>query len=156
MDFTKTKENPPSQPQVLHLHAHPRRVHHMTNCSTSDSNWVTEHSVTNPIPLHFTNMGCCCCCCFSSWSLLCQTLFLLNLAAYHLAHASSEEYISAIGDPGMKSPDVRVGLEAWNFCNEVGMEAPNMGSPRLADCADLCCPLIIGINICMLLYSFQW
>ena len=25
------------------------------------------------------------------------------------------------------------------------MEAPNMGSPRLADCADLCCPLIIGI-----------
>nr|POF07939.1 hypothetical protein CFP56_45237 [Quercus suber] len=43
----------------------------------------------------------------------------------------------------MKSPDVRVGLEAWNFCNEVGMEAPNMGSPRLADCADLWCPLII-------------
>ncbi|KAM4068444.1 hypothetical protein ACB094_12G012500 [Castanea mollissima] len=89
-------------------------------------------------------MGCCCYrCCFSSWSLLCQTLFLLNLAAYHLAHASSDEYISAIGDPGMESPDVRVGLEAWNFCNEVGMEAPNMGSPRLADCADLDCPLII-------------
>nr|POF07943.1 hypothetical protein CFP56_45241 [Quercus suber] len=59
------------------------------------------------------------------------------------AHASTDKYISAIGDPGMKSPDVRVGLEAWNFCNEVGMEAPNMGSPRLADCADLCCPLIV-------------
>ncbi|KAK6944610.1 hypothetical protein RJ641_025712 [Dillenia turbinata] len=49
------------------------------------------------------------------------------------------EYVSAIGDPGMKSPNVRVGLEAWNFCNEVGQEAPNMGSPRLADCTDLYC-----------------
>uniref|UniRef100_A0A2N9ID96 DUF7705 domain-containing protein n=1 Tax=Fagus sylvatica TaxID=28930 RepID=A0A2N9ID96_FAGSY len=77
------------------------------------------------------------------WPLLCQTLFLLSLANYyHLAHAL-DKYISAIGDPGMKNPDVRVALEAWNFCNEVGMEAPNMGSPRLADCADLDCPLII-------------
>ncbi|XP_022949175.1 uncharacterized protein LOC111452605 [Cucurbita moschata] len=46
-------------------------------------------------------------------------------------------YISAIGDPGMKNPNVRVALEAWNSCNEVGAEAPTMGSPRLADCADL-------------------
>lgn len=49
----------------------------------------------------------------------------------------SSQYISAVGDPGMKNPNVRVGFEAWNFCNEVGAEAPNMGSPRLADCADL-------------------
>lgn len=52
---------------------------------------------------------------------------------------ASVSYISAIGDPGMKSPNARFGLEAWNFCNEVGEQAPNMGSPRLADCADLHC-----------------
>ncbi|XP_077231599.1 uncharacterized protein LOC143864707 [Tasmannia lanceolata] len=55
---------------------------------------------------------------------------------------SSDKYISVIGDPGMKSQNIRVALEAWNFCNEVGQEALNMGSPRLADCADLYCPLI--------------
>ncbi|KAJ8769842.1 hypothetical protein K2173_008924 [Erythroxylum novogranatense] len=49
-------------------------------------------------------------------------------------------YVSAVGDPGMKSPNVRVAFEAWNFCNEVGFEAPQMGSPRLADCTDLDCP----------------
>ncbi|KAG8378509.1 hypothetical protein BUALT_Bualt08G0144500 [Buddleja alternifolia] len=56
----------------------------------------------------------------------------------------SEEnsYVSAIGDPGMKNPNSRFALEAWNFCNEVGMEAPNMGSPRMADCTDLYCPSI--------------
>lgn len=46
----------------------------------------------------------------------------------------------------MKSQSIRVGLESWNFCNEVGQEAPNMGSPRAADCADLYCPLITGIS----------
>ncbi|KAL2467488.1 hypothetical protein Fot_51013 [Forsythia ovata] len=44
----------------------------------------------------------------------------------------------------MKNPNARFGLEAWNFCNEVGIEAPQMGSPRMADCADLYCPLITG------------
>lgn len=55
---------------------------------------------------------------------------------------SSEEksYVSVLGDPGMKNPNSRFALEAWNFCNEVGMEAPHMGSPRMADCADLYCP----------------
>ncbi|XP_011031548.1 PREDICTED: uncharacterized protein LOC105130652 isoform X4 [Populus euphratica] len=57
------------------------------------------------------------------------------------AAAAAMKYVSAIGDPGMKSPNVRVALEAWNFCNEVGFEAPSMGSPRLADCADLYCPV---------------
>ncbi|KAJ0110906.1 hypothetical protein Patl1_00786 [Pistacia atlantica] len=32
---------------------------------------------------------------------------------------------------------LRLGFEAWNFCNEVGEEAPGMGSPRAADCFDL-------------------
>ncbi|KAF5479435.1 hypothetical protein F2P56_000255 [Juglans regia] len=77
----------------------------------------------------------------SYWPLLSRIVYLLNLA-YHVANAS-DKYISAIGDPGMKNPNVRVALEAWNFCNEVGMEAPHMGSPRLADCADLYCPLIM-------------
>ncbi|PRQ20647.1 hypothetical protein RchiOBHm_Chr7g0230431 [Rosa chinensis] len=67
-------------------------------------------------------------------------LFVVSLGDY--INRVSEAYLSALGDPGMKNPNVRVALEAWNFCNEVGTEAPNMGSPRLADCADLSCPLI--------------
>ncbi|KAK6803943.1 hypothetical protein RDI58_001727 [Solanum bulbocastanum] len=46
-------------------------------------------------------------------------------------------YSSAVGDPGMRRDGLRVGLEAWNFCNEVGEEVPGMGSPRAADCFDL-------------------
>lgn len=48
-----------------------------------------------------------------------------------------ENYVSAVGDPGMRRDGLRVALEAWNFCNEVGNEAPNMGSPRIADCFDV-------------------
>lgn len=44
---------------------------------------------------------------------------------------------SAVGDPGMKRDGLRVAFEAWNFCNEVGTEAPLMGSPRAADCFDI-------------------
>lgn len=92
------------------------------------------------------------CCCFlgSTLSLL---VLILNLG-FTLTNGSSsfsflssssaaaaKKYVSAIGDPGMKNPNVRVALEAWNFCNEVGFEAPSMGSPRLADCADLYCPV---------------
>ncbi|PON33917.1 Serine/threonine protein kinase [Parasponia andersonii] len=65
-------------------------------------------------------------------------MFALNMVVY-VAQGSENSYVSAIGDPGMKSSNVRVGLEAWNFCNEVGAEAPGMGSPRMADCADLHC-----------------
>lgn len=71
------------------------------------------------------------------------------LLVVRLAHIDSgiqlsteNSYVSAIGDPGMKNPNGRFGLEAWNFCNEVGVEAPQMGSPRMADCADLHCSLI--------------
>lgn len=44
---------------------------------------------------------------------------------------------SAVGDPGMITDGLRIALEAWNFCNEVGEEAPGMGSPRAADCFHL-------------------
>lgn len=37
----------------------------------------------------------------------------------------------------MRRDGLRLALEAWNFCNEVGAEAPGMGSPRMADCFDL-------------------
>ncbi|CAN4104294.1 unnamed protein product [Withania somnifera] len=47
------------------------------------------------------------------------------------------EVKSAIGDPGMRRDNLRVAIEAWNQCNEVHEEAPNMGSPRHADCFDL-------------------
>ena len=46
-------------------------------------------------------------------------------------------YVSAVGDPGMRRDGLRVAWEAWNFCNEVGQEAPGMGSPRGAACFDL-------------------
>uniref|UniRef100_A0A1J3H0X8 DUF7705 domain-containing protein n=1 Tax=Noccaea caerulescens TaxID=107243 RepID=A0A1J3H0X8_NOCCA len=46
-------------------------------------------------------------------------------------------YVSALGDPGMRNDSLRVAIEAWNQCNEVGEEAMNMGSPRMADCFDL-------------------
>ncbi|PNY08494.1 serine/threonine-protein kinase CBK1-like protein [Trifolium pratense] len=35
----------------------------------------------------------------------------------------STSNVSAIGDPGMQSDNLRVDFEAWNFCNEVGQEA---------------------------------
>lgn len=47
------------------------------------------------------------------------------------------EFISAIGDPGMRRDPLRLAIESWNQCNEVGEEAPNMGSPRAADCFDI-------------------
>lgn len=48
-----------------------------------------------------------------------------------------DEYESAIGDSGMRRDGLRVAIESWNQCNEVGEEAPNMGSPRAADCFDI-------------------
>lgn len=58
-------------------------------------------------------------------------LAVINLLL--LIHGDEE---SAVGDPGMKRDGLRVAFEAWNFCNEVGIEAPHMGSPRAADCFD--------------------
>ncbi|XP_006467601.1 uncharacterized protein LOC102624078 isoform X3 [Citrus sinensis] len=42
-----------------------------------------------------------------------------------------------LGDPGMKRDSLRLAIESWNQCNEVGEEVPNMGSPRAADCFDI-------------------
>ncbi|KAL7229718.1 hypothetical protein ACSBR2_008263 [Camellia fascicularis] len=50
---------------------------------------------------------------------------------------AEEPYKSAIGDPGVRRDGLRVAIEAWNQCNEVVEEAPNMGSPRMADCFDI-------------------
>ncbi|KAL3513439.1 hypothetical protein ACH5RR_026156 [Cinchona calisaya] len=70
-------------------------------------------------------------------AIFCEVRWLVSMA--EALEQDSIPYISALGDPGMKNPNARFGFEAWNFCNEVGSEAPNMGSPRLADCADLHC-----------------
>ncbi|KAL8142672.1 hypothetical protein V2J09_015704 [Rumex salicifolius] len=60
-----------------------------------------------------------------------------NVIAFVASSSTESPSNSAIGDPGMRRDDLRVGLEAWNSCNEVGQEAPSMGSPRAADCFDL-------------------
>ncbi|KAG8385393.1 hypothetical protein BUALT_Bualt03G0038400 [Buddleja alternifolia] len=49
----------------------------------------------------------------------------------------SNEYVSAVGDSGMRRDALRLAIESWNQCNEVGEETPNMGSPRAADCFDI-------------------
>ncbi|KAF3447389.1 hypothetical protein FNV43_RR12575 [Rhamnella rubrinervis] len=87
---------------------------------------------------------------FSAWLFLLLIVLLVSemfdLSGGAFITDDSAKYVSAVGDPGMKSPNVRVAFEAWNFCNEVGTEAPNMGSPRLADCADLNCPSLSSGN----------
>ena len=63
---------------------------------------------------------------------------LLELLVLSTAHfASGVEYISALGDPGMRRDGLRLAIESWNQCNEVGEEVPQMGSPRAADCFDI-------------------
>ncbi|KAI4304427.1 hypothetical protein MLD38_039940 [Melastoma candidum] len=49
----------------------------------------------------------------------------------------SVDYVSAVGDPGMRRDALRLALESWNQCNEVGEETQHMGSPRYADCFDV-------------------
>lgn len=69
-----------------------------------------------------------------------QALFVAMALAslYGVICVSCEnEYISAVGDPGMRRDGLRLAIEAWNQCNEVGEETPNMGSPRAADCFDV-------------------
>ncbi|XP_076890206.1 uncharacterized protein LOC143541210 [Bidens hawaiensis] len=63
----------------------------------------------------------------------------LSVAGVKPAYLKStpESDYAAVGDPGMKRDGLRVAFEGWNFCNEVGVEAPAMGSPRAADCFDL-------------------
>ncbi|KAF6145441.1 hypothetical protein GIB67_032564 [Kingdonia uniflora] len=72
------------------------------------------------------------------WRRMDCCLFLFCIT-FHVLFVSGDAdgYISAIGDPEMKRDELRVAIEAWNQCNEVGKEAPNMGSPRAADCFDI-------------------
>ncbi|KAI3946851.1 hypothetical protein MKW98_003414 [Papaver atlanticum] len=62
--------------------------------------------------------------------------FMVLTLVSETCFGSEQRYTSALGDPGMKRDGLRVAFEAWNFCNEVGEEAPEMGSPRAADCFD--------------------
>lgn len=63
-------------------------------------------------------------------------VLLVNLLSALFVHgAGGAQQSSAVGDPGMRRDAPRVAFEAWNNCNEVGKEeAPDMGSPRAADC----------------------
>lgn len=66
-----------------------------------------------------------------------NVLMILLFCVFGATKGDDSELSSAVGDPGMRRDGLRVGFEAWNFCNEVGEEAPEMGSPRAADCFDL-------------------
>jgi hypothetical protein len=69
--------------------------------------------------------------------LLLLIVFLSYSSAAEAIRTHGAGYVSAVGDPGMRRDGLRVAWEAWNFCNEVGQEAPGMGSPRGADCFDI-------------------
>jgi hypothetical protein len=70
-------------------------------------------------------------------SLLLLIVFLACCLVADAIRTHGGGYLSAVGDPGMRRDGLRVAWEAWNFCNEVGQEAPGMGSPRGADCFDI-------------------
>ncbi|GMH20929.1 hypothetical protein Nepgr_022771 [Nepenthes gracilis] len=69
------------------------------------------------------------------WKLKYLVFFIANVISFHINPGNGLQ--SAVGDPGMTRDGLRVAFEGWNFCNEVGQEAPQMGSPRAADCFDL-------------------
>ncbi|XP_042481539.1 uncharacterized protein LOC122061994 [Macadamia integrifolia] len=73
------------------------------------------------------------------WRISCFLLLAFSFGSSGSFAVSNreEDYISAVGDPGMRRDGLRVAIEAWNQCNEVGHEAPFMGSPRAADCFDI-------------------
>ncbi|KAK1556293.1 hypothetical protein Q3G72_002173 [Acer saccharum] len=77
------------------------------------------------------------CCISFVLSLVVVVLFICNNGWFAIARADQTGYISAVGDPGMKRDSLRVAIESWNQCNEVGEEVPHMGSPRAADCFDI-------------------
>ncbi|XP_058076514.1 uncharacterized protein LOC131225105 [Magnolia sinica] len=61
---------------------------------------------------------------------------MMKMLSFSFFCFTEQRYISAVGDPGMRRDGLRVAFEGWNFCNEVGNEIPEMGSPRAADCFD--------------------
>ncbi|XP_023879318.1 uncharacterized protein LOC111991750 isoform X3 [Quercus suber] len=65
------------------------------------------------------------------------TLVVVFFTCVLFVNGSESEYVSAVGDPGMRRDGLRLAIESWNQCNEVGEEAPHMGSPRAADCFDI-------------------
>ncbi|GAB4830638.1 hypothetical protein Ancab_020404 [Ancistrocladus abbreviatus] len=68
-------------------------------------------------------------------------LLITNVIAFRIScEGAGRDADSAVGDPRMRRDGLRLAFEAWNFCNEVGQEAPLMGSPRAADCFDLSSP----------------
>lgn len=69
--------------------------------------------------------------------LLVLVLQVIICCASPLPSKASDSSWSAVGDPGMRRDGLRVALEAWNFCNEVGDEEAPSGSPRAADCFDI-------------------
>lgn len=71
------------------------------------------------------------CCCIH------LLLVVVSLSWFFSLGVAETEYISAIGDPGMRRDGLRLAIESWNQCNEVGEENPYMGSPRAADCFDI-------------------
>lgn len=69
------------------------------------------------------------------WGCLLLIMMLVCCCEFHVM--ASTDYISAVGDPGMKRDNLRVAIESWNQCNEVGEEVSDIGSPRMADCFDI-------------------
>lgn len=72
-----------------------------------------------------------------SYSLIIFFIFVQFSIDGVLCNYIDGNYISGVGDPGMRRDSLRVAIESWNQCNEVGEEAPQTGSPRLADCSDI-------------------
>ncbi|XP_024537461.1 uncharacterized protein LOC9649132 [Selaginella moellendorffii] len=71
-----------------------------------------------------------------------MTTFAAALGAaifFQAATAVTGGYESALGDPGMRSPNSRVLLEGWNFCNGAENIGSGQPSPRWADCTDKVC-----------------
>ncbi|KAL8032397.1 hypothetical protein ABFX02_13G093400 [Erythranthe guttata] len=64
-------------------------------------------------------------------------LIVSSLSSVVSFSSEKNEYVSAVGDSGMRRDGLRLAIESWNQCNEVGEEAPQMGSPRAADCFDV-------------------
>lgn len=92
--------------------------------------------------------------CSSSWFVIVLSLLSIKVwfSCVSCVNLDGNGYISAVGDSGMRRDGLRVAIEAWNQCNEVGEEVPKMGSPRAADCFDVykASPQSQGGNNCSL------
>ncbi|XP_074269808.1 uncharacterized protein LOC141592844 [Silene latifolia] len=80
-------------------------------------------------------------CPYQNGMILLIILVSTTISKGYAQNNDTEDCVSAVGDPGMQRDGLRVAIESWNQCNEVGEETPYFGSPRAADCFDL-----IGTN----------